>query len=343
MASIDAQKLYKDIEKGSLYPLYFVYGEEPYLLHQALKRFEYQVLPEGMADFNLNIFLAGEAHADTVREAVETLPMMTSVRLVILKEAQDWNDKNWEVIEPVISNPVSSTVLVIAAQKIDKRKKVIRLLLEKAMSVEFKKPYENQIPSWIKYITQQYQGQIENEAIQLLHKYVGSSLSALDSEIQKLLEYVGGRAIEARDVKTLVSKSKEKSVFDFARAVGLGQKAYSLELLVQLLDQGQNEIAIVQLLARHIRLLLNLNKGQSLGFSGAKLAQYAQVPPYFLDNYLQQADLWSNKKLENVLVILSETDRALKSSPLSSHIWLENMVFRIGAQNKDSRGQALRL
>ncbi|MBO9665530.1 MAG: DNA polymerase III subunit delta [Bdellovibrio sp.] len=329
MALIDAQKFYRDLEKGQLAPMYFLFGEEPYLLNQSVDRFKYAVLTEGAIDFNYSLFYASDADIVQVRDAVETLPMMAPRRLVILKEAQELNDKEWAQLEPLIESPVDSTVFVILASRVDKRKKQIRQMLDKAECVEFKKPYENQIPSWINYIAESLGLKISNDAIHLLHKLVGHHLTEIEAELKKLGEFVeGARRIEVADVAQVVSRSKEESVFDFTKAVGMNDRVKALEYLVHLLDQGQNEIGIISLLARHIRILLTVKKGMDEGLQGAKLAHYAQVPPYFLESYTDQSRQWTMKKLEQTMVVLSETDRALKSSPLSSHIWLENMVLK---------------
>ncbi|WP_374079372.1 DNA polymerase III subunit delta [Bdellovibrio bacteriovorus] len=334
MALIDAQKFYKDLEKGQLAPLYFLFGEEPYLLNQSVERFKYAVLTEGAVDFNYSLFYASDADVNVVRDAVETLPMMAARRLIILKEAQELTDKEWAELEPLIESPVDSSVFVILASRVDKRKKQIRQLLDKADCVEFKKPYENQIPSWINYIAQSLGLTISNDAIQLLHKLVGNHLTEIESELKKLGEFVGGqRRIEMADVAQAVSRSKEENVFDFTKAIGENDRVKALEHLVHLLDQGQNEIGIISLVARHVRILLTLKRGVEEGLHGAKLAHYAQVPPYFLESYLDQSRLWTAKKLEQTLVVLSETDKALKSSPLSSHIWLENMVLKTCSSN----------
>jgi DNA polymerase-3 subunit delta len=328
MALIDAQKFYRDLEQGKLAPLYFLFGEEPYLLNQSVERFKYAVLTEGAVDFNLSVFYASDADVQVVRDAVETLPMMAPRRLVILKESQELTDREWTELEPLIDNAVDSTVFVIMASRVDKRKKPIRTLLDKADCVEFKKPYENQIPSWINYIAQNLSVQIAPDAIHLLHKLVGHHLTEIEGELKKLADYTGPRRIEVSDVAHVVSRSKEENVFDFTKAIGENDRVKALEHLVHLLDQGQNEIGIVSLLSRHIRILLTVKKGMEEGLHGAKLAHYAQVPPYFLESYIDQARLWAIRKLEQTLVMLCETDKALKSSPLSSHIWLENLVLK---------------
>lgn len=329
MAQIDAQKFYRDLEKGQFASLYLLYGEEPYLLNQSVDRFKYAVLNEGAIDFNYSLFYASDADVVTIKDAVETLPMMAPQRLVIVKEAQDFTDKEWAQLESIITAPVDSTVFVLIGSRIDKRKKQIRQLLEIADCVEFKKPYENQVPSWVNYIAQSLGLTIANPAILQLHKLVGNNLTEIEAELKKVGEFVGGnRRIELEDINQVVSKSKEESVFDFTKAIGENDRVKALELLVSLLDQGQSEIGIVSLLARHIRILLTIKKGMDEGLHGAKLAHYAQVPPFFLENYIAQARLWTGRKLEQTLVVLAETDKALKSSPLSSHIWLENLVLK---------------
>ena len=75
-------------------------------------------------------------------------------------------------------------------------------------------------------------------------------------------------------------------------------------------------------------MLLTVRSGLDQGFGGAKLASLAQVPTYFIESYCDQAKHWPMRKLEDALVVLQETDKALKSSPVSSHIWLENMVLK---------------
>lgn len=333
MALIDSQVVYKELETKKLRPLYFFYGDESYLLDQMPDRFKFATLDESAYDFNLNIYYADDASVSTVRETVETLPVFAQQRLVIVKNAHQFNESDWAELDPVISKPVDSTVLIFIADKVDKRKKFFKTISENAAVVEFKKPYDNQVPGWITYIAQNYAVKITNEAIHKLHRLVGNNLSEIDSEIKKLKSYKGGApdvqvTIELADVNQVVSLSREENVFDFTKAIGQKDRCRALEQLVQLLDQGQNEVSIVQLVARHMRILLTIRSGMDQGLGGAKLASIAKVPAYFIEGYCDQAQQWPVKKIEEALVLLQETDKALKSSPLSSHLWLENMVIK---------------
>lgn len=333
MPVIESKHLFQMVEKSTesqvFSPLYFFFGDEPYLIHQAYNYLKVCSLHGGAADFNFTQFFAADVEISRVRDEVETLPMMAPRRVVVLREVQALSDKEWDQLAPLFQEPVVSTVFILMGDKIDKRKKVVKNLLDQALSVEFKKPFENQVPGWIRHIARAHQLEISDDAIQLMHKLVGNQLSEVEREIRKLQDFVGERnLIQLEDVAQVVSRTREENVFELTESLANGDRVKSLEQLVYLLDQGQSELGIVSLVARHMRILLLVKQGTEQNMAGQKLATYAQVPSYYLQDYVRQARLWTPKKLESVLVLLAETDRALKSSPLASHIWLENLILK---------------
>lgn len=329
-ASYDHQKFYKELESKKFKPIYFLYGDEPYLLNPCVDRFKLAVLDESAMDFNYSLFYAKEADPIQIKDVVETLPVFASHRLVIVKNIQDFKDAEFQELESVIKNPVDSTVFVVIADKVDKRKKYFKTLVDNSVSVEFKKPYENQYPQWILHMVREVNMNINNDAIHRLHRLVGNNLSELENQIHKIAEYIGGtkKTIELADVNSVISVSREENIFDFTKAIGHKDRVKALEQLVNLLDQGQSETIIVSLVSRHMRQLLTVRAGMDQGLGGAKLASLTNLPTYYIESYCDQARMWPIKKIEEALVVLHETDKALKSSPISSHIWLENLVLK---------------
>ena len=329
MAIIDQNKFYKDLESGNVSPVYFIFGDEPFLIDQCVNRFKYALLDENSLDFNYSLFYAGDTDVITVKDTVETLPVFAQRRVVILKNSNELKDSEWNELESLFKNPVDSTVFVLFADKIDKRKKHFKNIIDMANALEFKKPYDNEIPRWINYYAAQFELKLTQPAVHRLHRLVGNNLSEIYAQLEKIKIFLdGGTQVEAEHVNSVVSNSREESVFDFTKAVGQKDRVRALEQIVTLLDQGQSEIGIVNLLARHMRILLTVRTGLDQGIGGAKLASLANVSPYFVDEYAAQAKGWPVRKLEDSLVLLGETDKALKSSPLSSHIWLENLVLK---------------
>lgn len=335
MAQLEPQDFYQAVEKSfaeqRFAPVYFFHGEENFLIQQAVQYLRACALAEGTADFNWRLFDADDADMAKVKDEIETFPMMAPRRVVLIREVNDLRESEWQTLSPLLQNPVETTVLIMTASKIDRRKKIMQKLLEQAVSVEFKKPFENQVPGWIRHIAKGHGLSIEDEALQFFHRLVGSQLTEVDGELRKLKDFLGSSRTEItrEDVAQCVSRLKEENVFKFAEHLARGDRPAALLQAVGLLDRGQSELGIVALSARHFRILLQVKMGEQQGLSGSRLASHAQIPPYFLADYQRQGRDWTIRKLENVLLVLVEAEKALKSSPLSSAIWIENMIMKI--------------
>jgi len=319
--------LFRAIEQNQLKAVYLFFGEEGFLIDEAVVRLERALITEGMRDFNYNGFSAQEASVENIRDAVETLPMMASARLVVVKDVHEFSEKEWEQLDPVLTNPVESCVLVCTSLKVDKRKRYFKRFSENGGVIEFKRPFDNQIPGWIVALAKRSGLEISSEAVATLHEMVGSQLSDLDSELKKLASFIGARRrIEESDVLAAVSRTRLENVFDLTDAIGANDRARALVTLAGLLDHESNEVGLLALITRHVRILQSVQQGLREGLSGQKLAARAGVSPYFLKQYVEQSRLWSEQKTKRTFQALLETDRALKSSPVSAAIWLENFV-----------------
>lgn len=331
MGPLDPQKFYQSVQDGDIAPMYLIYGEESYLVRQALQRLKLAAIPEGMEDFNYQQFFAGDADMDQVRDAVEMLPMMASRRVVILREIDALKERDWPTLEPLFEKPVETTVFILTGTAIDKRKKAMKKLLDRAAWIEFKKPYDNQIPQWIHHIARTLEIEISDEAVHQLHARAGARLDEIELHLQKLKDFVSPRArIEGTDVEDVLPVSKEENIFDLVRSIGRKDRLRSIQGLHRALEQGQSHIGLVSLIARQIRLLLQVKHAQKDGIYGQRLAQAIQVPPYFLNQYLEQAKAWTEPQLEKMLAQLATLDLRLKSSSLEPERWMEDLIFSLG-------------
>ena len=333
-ASWDLRKLQKYLDKKGPASLYLVYGDEPYLIDEALKLLKNKALPDGADDFSYDQFHYPEISPSHVKDAVETLTMMSPRRLVVYKIGKGLKDKEWEQLLPVLEDPVPSTTFVLVADKADKRKKYFRKINDSGTVVELKRPYDNQVASWVEYIAFKHKVDLAPGVTALLHQFVGSNLAEINNEMLKLKQYLGDekRQVTEEDVMRLVSRSRIDSVFDLANAIGRRDRGHALVCLANLLEHGQNEVGALSLITRHIRILHTVREGLSAGLAGARLSSKAGVPQFFLQEYVNQSRSWSGDKINRTLQALHETDRALKSSPISSHIWLENFIIRTCSQ-----------
>ncbi|MBX9766374.1 MAG: DNA polymerase III subunit delta [Bdellovibrionales bacterium] len=327
---MNIEVLRKNIEKNEFSPLYLFSGEESFLIEESLKSLIHAAVPEALREFNLDIFSASDFNPGRVMDATGMLPMMAERRMVVLKDVDDLKAKDFESLMPLIDQGgFSSSILVMTAVKADMRLKFFKKFSEVGAVVKFDRPFENQMGRWVEYFAQKQGKQIDPDATALLVEYVGTSLSEMDLEMQKLAQYAGERArIAVADVQAVSTRVRVESVFALTEAIGTNNREAAFICLAQLLDQGENPVGILSLITRHIRILKFVKDAQTDNLTSAQMSSRVGVPPFFLKEYTQQTRFWSQNKIANAFQLCVATDRALKSSPVSSHIWLENFVLK---------------
>lgn len=329
MMTLDLRKLQQRLESKPPAPLYVLMGDEAFLVHEAAQLLKEKSVDPGTIDFNCDVFDAGDSSASTVKDAAEVLPMMSPRRFVLYRGVDDLKDKDWEVLFPLFDDPVPSTTMVLTCEALDKRKKAYKRLIEHAVIVELKRPYENQLADWIDYLAHKHGLKVSREAAQLIKQFVGASLTEINNEILKLRDYLGERVvIEAQDVLQVVSHSRVDRIFDLTDAIGRRDRGAALQSLANLLEHGQNEVGALAMISRHFRILSLLKEGQREGLSGMRLAAKGGIPQFLLTQYIEQLRRWDDGKIDRTFGVLLDTDRALKSSTVPPHVWLENFVLQ---------------
>ena len=324
-----SQKLMNWLNKPHPFsPCYFVVGTEAFLLSEIKKTFKKNIVKQ-MEDFNYDEMHAGESSISDILSFSDTLPVLSDKRLLICFQADLFSEKDWDQLSPLFFKEEQKTVFVFFFDKKDGRKKHFKKLKNKVIELDASPLKLWQMDPWLDFLAKKEQIQISPSAQSLFLQLVGSSLLEVSIELKKLKQYLGDRVqAEEKDVLNCSSRLKIENLFDLTEALGNKNIVKSLSLLADLLEQGQNEIAVVSLLARHLRILLKVKQNLKENLRSSELAQKTGLPPYFLKNYIKQVSLWTKPQLENTLQSLFFTDKALKSSSLSPHIWLENFILK---------------
>lgn len=328
----DLRTLQQSLTSSKVSSAYTILGEDAYLVQEAVTTIKNHFEDQGVNfDFNFECLYFSEKKVADVIDVIETLPMMSPYRLVIIKEAQLIKDKDWELLKKSIEKGLYQTVVVFVHEaKFDKRKKIFKWISTQTQLVELVTPYENQVPVWIHYMAQKSNLTLDQgAALQLLY-LVGVDLVEINNEILKLKNYYQDQKnkLDINDILKVVSKKRIESIFDLTASVASGNKPQALQLLSDLLDQGQNEVGVISLISRHMRILKKILECSGLGISQKQLSAKIGVSPFFINQYMEQSRKWSKDKMDCVFELLLDTDKALKTSPLSSKIWLENFIIQ---------------
>ena len=206
---------------------------------------------------------------------------------------------------------------------------------------------------------------IDEDAAADIVDRIGFSMRALESEIEKILLYVGDRPrIALEDVTAVLSTTREAGVFDLTNAVAEREAARALRAVRGLLAQREAGIAILGMLASEVRNLivarcvldrrLEGGLGPQLSYAtfqarvlprlsaddGADdgaAAKLKGMHPFRAFNLLKAAGRYRLEELLGGLSAIHEADLTLKTSGHPESLILEHLVLSLCAGGEGAR------
>ncbi len=321
-----------EVAAGEAGPLYGVFGEEDFLVNQALEGF--MASPSFAENPSLNIerFLAAEAGPARVLESALTLPFLGSRRLLIVSETHLYKADQTAEFLPYLEDPTPSTCLLFAGAKLDARTKFAKALKKAGKVHVYKKMYARQVIPWLNQRAAARGKSLSPDAARYLAELAGLGLGALDSELEKLSLYVGeARRIELNQVKELMGGSRLYSIFDFTDAVASRRLDRALTSYHQLDSLGEPAVRVLAMLSRLFRQLLEVRRVLDSGGGQRQVQQSLRTPPQATATLVARAEQESAASLAAPLERILATDLALKSSPGADRVIMERLVISLCA------------
>ena len=329
--------------KGELLPIYLVTGDEQFLRDQVIAELRAASLAGGVAAFNEDKYTAGEIDADKVIAAARTVPMMAAKRFVLVRGAERWDsggdgeEKEGERASPLdriaqyAAQPIDSTCLVITASKIDGRRKLTALAKKNGFHVACDTMDARVLPMWIMDRAKSKGHAMDRDVAELLAEIAGPELAYVNDAIERLSLYAGeGEPITEDAVAACVARVRTADTWALVDAVGRRDLAPALKLLADVYDPRDRGLPLLGAVAWSIRQLAKFQAALAGGASNDEAAKRAGVfQPYRARELATKARAFKAKELERWLLVIAETDVALKSSRRSPDAILEDMLTRL--------------
>lgn len=215
------QAIMQDLKNRNFAPFYLLMGEESYYIDTISDYIASHVLLPEECDFNQTICFGSDVTAVQVTDMAKRYPMMAEFQVIIVKEAQ--NIRSLEALERYLKKPVKSTILVWCHKngKIDTRKKVIGLAQTMGVVFESKKLRDYQLPEFIQNYLKSKKATIDLKSCQMIANHIGSDLSRIVSELDKILIYLpnDNRRVTPDIVEKEIGVSKDFNAFELRNAI----------------------------------------------------------------------------------------------------------------------------
>jgi DNA polymerase-3 subunit delta len=324
----------KDIKAGSIKPIYFLMGEEPYYIDKLTEFIEQNVLEEHERDFNQSILYGRDVTMEDVIGTAKRFPMMADRQVVVVREAQELS-RTIDKLEAYVENPQPTTVLVFAYKykTLDKRKKITKLLDKVGVVFESKKLYENQVGDWIKRVLSGQGYSIDNKAVAMLVEFLGTDLSKINNELDKLkIILPKGHTFTPNDIEENIGFSKDFNNFELRKAIGEKNQVKAYQIIDYFAQNPKYNPLVVTtgLVFGFFSQLLQYHGLKDKSQMNA--AKILKVNPYFVKDYEVAFRNYPMKKVSAIVSALRTIDvksKGVGAASTSQHDLLKELLITI--------------
>jgi DNA polymerase-3 subunit delta len=328
---MDYERLVGDLKAKRFKSIYLLHGEESYFIDQIMAYIETYALTEMEKAFNQSILYARDIEISAVIESARRYPMMANYQVIILKEAQFY--KKLDEFEAYFENPVPTTILVIAVKgkKVDGRSRLYKLA-QKYACFESKKLYEDsELPKWIRQYLKERKKEISDANCMLIADHVGSDLSKVANELDKLLI---NTETESEISETLIEQqigiSKDFNVFELMSA--LAHRNAKRVFYINYHFSNNKEFSIIPLLTQFNSFFMkavimkqqNIRDQKSMAAMGVRFPQ-ARDYEKLLANY-------GILELEKIMALIAEYDlksKGFNQNKVEDSELMKELLFKI--------------
>ena len=218
---ITCDDILRELRSKQYRPIYYLMGEEAYYIDLISDYIMDNVLTDTEKEFNLSVVYGADVDIATVINAAKRYPMMSEHQVVIVKEAQ--SIRNIDELSYYLQKPLRSTILVMCHKHgvLDRRKKLAAEIEKVGILFESKKLKEAQLPAFITSYMKRKGVDLEPKATSMLADFVGTDLSRLTGELEKLIITLpkGQTRVTPEQIERNIGISKDYNNFELRSAL----------------------------------------------------------------------------------------------------------------------------
>ena len=220
--AVTYDSIMRELREGKYRPVYYLHGDESYYIDKISDYIAEHALRPEERDFNQTVLFGADVTASQVADAARRYPMMAERQVIIVKEAQ--NIRQTDALEKYMKQPAATTVLVMCHKngKINGNKRgYIKAIQQAGVLFESQKLAERDLPPFIENYLRERQTSIDPKSTQLIADAIGSDLSRMASELDKVVLSLpeNDRRVTPQVVEDQIGVSKDFNGFELKAAI----------------------------------------------------------------------------------------------------------------------------
>lgn len=321
-------ELKKQIKDKNLKNLYLFFGDEEYIKNIYIDKIKELIPDGGLPDFNHISMDEKDLSFDAIDDALESFPMMTEKKLVIIKNSDIFYKTKEDIKEfwiKRLKDIPEYVTLIFDEGKIDKRSSLYKTVSKFGLGVEFEYLSETDMVLWIEREVRKNKKTITRNNAQYLAGVCGSGLSYVKHELEKLIDF-SENEITLSDIDRTVAKSLDIRVFELADAIMNGNADYAVSLMNDFKTVKESAFKILYLLSGTFDKMLRSKLMLAEGASFNEIAEKTGLKPFIARKYAENGKKFKENYLIERITRVADIDLDIKEGNIDEWIALEQYV-----------------
>lgn len=324
--------LKKELKENIIRNIYLFHGVEDYLVRFYTNTIKQSLISELTSSFNYLVLDNDTLSFDAVVDFCECPPMMSNNKLLLIKNVLK-NKKHSQDIEKLIEylpQSLPSYMCVIFAEDgaTDKRTGIVKMIEKIGLAVEFAYQDKMQLANWVERFFKDSNIKIGKEEILHIIENTDPDMQSISNECNKIIDYCTDKGcVEKNDIDNILTHSLSSKVFEMLDNVAQKSLDTALKMLDEMLALKEPVPRILVLIARHVKIMLQIKLYLKEGISQNEISKRTGV--YYIYKYLKQSEDFSIEKLEECMELCGKADLEIKSTGISDKLILEKLIVEI--------------
>ncbi len=260
-------------------------------------------------------------------EHVGGMSLFDDAKILYVRRADELPESE-ELAERITRGLPKSVVLILDAEKLDKRSRLYKALDSLGALEEFPTPDRRSLPTLVRELLAEYKVKLTPAALKYLLATVEPQPARLAKEIEKLACYSTERELDVPELRELLFGDQSESVLKWLDLVG-ERSPQSVKYLRELLRSGEDPNKIFFMLVSQIRGLLAVKSLAAQKKSSEEIAKELGKPPWLVGKHKAMAQNFSEEELIELLQRLHEEDVNIKTGERTPEESLFDLVLRL--------------
>ena len=322
-----ANRIKQDISNGSFAGIYLLYGNE-----EVLKKHDRNQLLKALAnpddEMNVTYFNSENYSDDEVISLASTMPFLAEHRVICVTDSGVF--KKSSIIPDYVDQFPESTHIIFCEKEVDQKNRFFKYVSEKGAAIEETTPGAENMKYTVAAVLGKEKIRISEETAMYLIQRVGTNLSMLRSELDKLIGYCLEKGyVENSDIEDICIEIPENKVFVMLDAALEGNSEKAFHYYRSLLEAQEKPAGILSLMNSGCSNMYRVSALRSEGKNIDEIVSALKMQRFLCQKYMRLGQKKSPAVLKKIMEYGLDLEYRTKIGNMEAETAMEVFIVKL--------------